>query len=479
MVNATEKKISLAREASAGRKKTTALIALAAALAAAAVVAVMYLAPPARVADDGGGAPAGNAGDAGDNGDAATARASFKRQLKTFQSETEPALLAASVARWAPDIKDDILARKEKALRAFNAGNYPSAAALLQGAADAAAGALQLAGEKYRAGIDTATRALRANDVEAAREGIALALMLKPNEAAARALQSRIEVLPEVIRLLALADRALAENDRRARRAHLAEVVRLDPAREDVRAQVQALAADIAERDFAAHIAGGMDAVAKRDLGGALQFMKQAEAIHPAREEVALLRRDIRRLDREMTLQKHLAAARRAADSDDWNAARAAYARAEAVDGADAEAVDGAKLAAQVVGAHDDIAGYLARPQRLSSENVAAMAEDAVRRAQSFYRISAGLRKRAQQLETLIADYAAPVPVVVRSDNKTTIVVRGVGEVGKTRERTVDLKPGTYTFEGRRAGYRSKLIQVEVRPGAGPPQVTLICDERV
>lgn len=476
MVNATEKKISLAREASAGRKKTTALIALAAGLVVAAVIAAMYLVPPLPVADDGGGAPVRGADDADD---AAAARATFKRQLKTFQSETEPALLAASVARWAPDINDDILERKDKALRAFNAGNYPSAAALLQGAADAAANALQLAEEKYRAGMDTAAHALQMNDVEAAREGIALALMLKPDEAAARALQSRIEVLPEVIRLLALADRARAENDHRTRRAHLEEVVRLDPAREDVRTRLRALAAEIAERDFAAHIAGGMDAVAKRDLGAALQFMKRAEAIDSAREEVALLRRNIRHLDREMTMQKHLSAARRAVASDDWSAARAAYGKAAAVDGADAEAVDGEKLAAQVVGAHDDIAGYLARPQRLSSENVAAMAEEAVRRAQAFYRLSTGLRKRAQTLETLIANYATPVPVVVRSDNKTTIVVRGVGEVGRTRERTVDLKPGIYTFEGKRTGYQSKLIQVEVRPGARPPQVTLICDERV
>lgn len=475
MVNATEKKISLAREASAGRKKTTALIALAAGLVVAAVIAAMYLAPPPPVADD-NGAPARGADD---DGGAAAARATFKRQLKTFQLETEPALLGASVAGWAPDINADILERKDKALRAFNAGNYPSAVALLQGAADAAADALKLAEEKYRAGMEAAAHALRMNDVDAAREGIALALTLKPDEAAARALQSRIEVLPEVIRLLALADKARAENDQRTRKTHLEEVVRLDPAREDVRARLQALAAEIAEQDFAGHIAGGMDAVAKRDLGAALQFMKQAEKIDSAREEVALLRRNIRRLDREMTIQKHLNAARRAVERDDWGAARAAYGKAAAVDGADAEALDGEKLAAQVVGAHDDIAGYLARPERLSSENVAAMAEEAVRRAQPFYRLSAGLRKRAQTLEKMIAGYATPVPVVVRSDNKTTIVVRGVGEVGRTRERTVDLKPGIYTFEGKRPGYQSKLIQIEVRPGARPPQVTLICDERV
>ena len=483
MVNATEKKVFLAREASAGRKKTAALAALAAGLVLAVAAAVLYLALPAWMADDSGGAPARGADDDGgaadDDGDALAARENFKRQLKTFQSETEPALLNVSVAAWAPDINDDILARKEKALRAFNAGNYPSAVALLQGAADAAGDALKLAADQYRAGMEAAAHGLRMNDVEAAREGIALALTLKPDEAAARALQSRIAVLPEVIRLLALADRAQAENDHRSQREHLEEVVRLDSAREDVRARLQALAAEIAERDFAAHIAGGMDAVAKRDLRGALQFIRQAEKIYPAREEVSLLRRNIRRLDREVTMQRHLSAARQAAARDDWNGARAAYGQAAAVDAADAEAVDGAKLAAQVVGAHNDIADYLARPQRLSSENVAALAAEAVRRAQAFYRISPGLEKQARSLETLIAGYAKPVQVVVRSDNKTRILVRGVGEVGRTRERTVDLRPGTYTFEGRRPGYQSKLIQVEVRPGAAPPEVTLICDERV
>ena len=221
-----------------------------------------------------------------------------------------------------------------------------------------------------------------------------------------------------------------------------------------------------------------MDAVARRDLVAATRSLRRAREIHPAREEVALLHSDVRRLARQVALEKHLRAARAAAAADDWTRARRHFREAVAVDAA-AEAVDGEKLAARVVAAHDEIASYLARPRRLSSQNVAALAEAALRTTHDLHSASPSLARQADMLERLIADYATPVPVLVRSDKRTEILVRGVGRIGKTDERVVELKPGAYTFEGKRPGYRSKLIRIEVAPGQRPPEVTLICDERV
>ena len=74
----------------------------------------------------------------------------------------------------------------------------------------------------------------------------------------------------------------------------------------------------------------------------------------------------------------------------------------------------------------------------------------------------------------------APVQVLIVSDNSTDIGIRGFGTIGRVEERIVELLPGTYVFEGKRKGYRSKLVEVVVGgEGAAPAEVTIVCDERV
>ena len=480
MGNPVAEKISAAAAVSAGRKKAAGLV-VAFVFVAAAVIAAAYIAwsPP----DDRAPAVTGDgantdAAETGADEDTDQLRAAFKSRLKSFQAELEPALEQASVAVWNAAAYDDVFSRKEKALRAFGAGNYMSAADLMQGASKAAAKALQLAEQRFRAGMDAAARALHSNDVAVARASIAQALLIRPEAPAALALQARIAVLPEVLRLLESAAAARAENDDAMQRARLQEIVRLDAAREDVKEQLRVLSEQMTEREFAGHVAVGMDAVAKRDLAAATRSLRRATEMRPGREEVALLQREVRRLEQRVALQKHMRAARAAVADDDWARAHRHFREAVAID-ATAAAVDGEKLAARVIAAHQEIADYLAWPRRLSSQNIAALAEAALHAARDVYRASPSLARQAAMLERLIADYALPVPVLVRSDNRTEILVRGIGKIGKTDERIVELKPGAYTFEGKRPGYKSKLIRVEVEPRGQSPEVTLICDERV
>lgn len=483
-------KIAAAAAAGATRRKTVGLVAagvFAVAVIVAAIVAAivasdysLWSRPDAR-APIPANAPAATDVDtdaAAADADSDALRREFKSLLKSFPSELEPAMQRAGVAVADAAAYDDVFAHKDKALRAFGAGNYASAVRLLQGAAEIAAAALQRAEQSFRSSIEAASRALHANDVAVARASMARALSLRPEAAEAVALQARIAVLPEVLRLLAAADAARAENDDALQRTQLEEIVRLDAAREDVRERLRVLSAQMVEREFTRHVAAGADAVVKRDLAAATRSLRRAREIHPRREEVALLQGDVRRLARQVALARHLRAARAAVAADDWAQARQHFRDAVSVDAA-AEAVDGEKLAARVVAAHDELASYLARPRRLSAQNVASLAEAALRTTRDLHRASPSLARKAAMLERLIADYATPVPVLVRSDKRTEILVRGVGRIGKTDERIVELKPGAYTFEGKRPGYRSKLIRIEVAPRQQTPEVTLICDERV
>ena len=75
--------------------------------------------------------------------------------------------------------------------------------------------------------------------------------------------------------------------------------------------------------------------------------------------------------------------------------------------------------------------------------------------------------------------YQIEVDLIVVSDNATYIIVRSHGQVGKTLRRTIRLRPGMRVFEGTRAGYKSKLVTVDIKPEAPPVEVTVICDEKI
>ena len=57
--------------------------------------------------------------------------------------------------------------------------------------------------------------------------------------------------------------------------------------------------------------------------------------------------------------------------------------------------------------------------------------------------------------------------------------IRGVGRIGRTGERTIELRPGGHVFEGKRPGDRSKPARVAMTAGAGASvDVWIGCDER-
>ena len=436
--------------------------------------------PEAEPAPPTGSASAPAAEHAPGNGaDEGRDRDAFKARMRRFEAETEPALMATSPAQWAPDALRSILEYKEKSLRAFGAGNYASALGLLQGAEDGARETLRAAQQRFELDLEAAIAAFETPDHPSADESIRRALLLNPGDPLALSWQARIDTLPEVIPLLEAADRARAENDLRAELAALKAVARLDPARTGAGERARFLAGEIADREFGDAVAGGFRAVEGRDLAAASQALGKARSLFPGREEVALLEREVRRLDSELTLARHLRDAESFAANDDWSRAHASFLKAEAVDAASAAAVNGVKLAARVLRASREVAGHLERPQRLSSDNVAAAVRGLLDDAGTLAPMSPRLARDAQALRRALDEANTPVPVLVRSDDKTEISVRGVGRVGRTLEKTISLKPGLYSFEGKRTGYRSKLIEVAVKAGGGAPiEVRVVCDER-
>jgi hypothetical protein len=112
----------------------------------------------------------------------------------------------------------------------------------------------------------------------------------------------------------------------------------------------------------------------------------------------------------------------------------------------------------------------------LSDSAIRGAAENSIASAIPLLPASASLATSAQTLAALIDKYSASVEVTVLSDSETFISVIGTGVVGKVNEKTISLSPGKYTLEGKREGFRSKRLDIEVKSGT-PMTVSLVSDE--
>ena len=426
--------------------------------------------PPARTVSE--PAPPGDS-----PGDVAQA------QVDALLHRLETALLSIPAAT-APRPELDAVVERirlagEKALEAHRDGDSESAVRLLTGAAQEAEEWVRSEEARFRIALQAAGDAYAAGNAADARIHIVQALRQRPDDSEAKQWEARIAHLPEL-----LAERRKAEDARvagrlREERAALRRIVELDPDDAGARERVAAIDRELREQAFARAVAQGRQAVENRALEPAKQALAEAQRLDPEHADTRQLRTRVAALERTLDRDGHLAAAEQAAERDDWQAALAAFEAARAIEPTHDAAVSGSGLAIRIVEAQRAVDEFLSRPERLGAPRVADAARDALRRAAALTALSPRLAHGAAGLERAIEAARTPVPVRIVSDEETEVGIRGVGTVGRVRERTIDLLPGQYVFEGKRRGYRSKLVDVVVQANLDVPiEIRIVCDER-
>jgi tetratricopeptide (TPR) repeat protein len=409
----------------------------------------------------------------------AESRSQFKQELNDFESVTEPKLAAANLPAWNPQAAQDIESFKNQALSAFAREDYAKALAALRQAKSLADATLNDWKEKYASAYSQALTFLNENAADKASLKIDEALMLKPSASEALTLKQRIDVLPEVIRLLGEADTARIENDLRKELRIKQEIVRLDPYRTELNEDILGLEKQLAETEFSSSIAEGFKAVENLDLSKANASLARARAIFPQRTETRILSERIAKASSTLSLAGAMTKGKAAIARDNWPLALTIFQQALKSHPDNGELINQVETAQKIVSLNKTLTDYLDRHSRLSSSNVASAAYKILQDAEKAAPMSRSLAQKADELDRMLVQYNQPVDLIIRSDNKTDISIRGVGNLGSISEKLVRLRPGKYTIEGRRTGYRSKLINVVIKIGESRSVVEVICDERI
>lgn len=412
----------------------------------------------------------------------ADARARFMQQLAQYESETEPKIEALNLPNWNQqrhaELKHAELMRlKARAITDFSKGEYLSARQGLQ-QADALVAMLSAEYDNRLAALKRAAKQAFENQrAPEAEQAIQQALRLKPDDAEMLALQPRGAVLPQVLALLRQAEIAKTENRPEKEIAALRKVLTLDPSRQ-LEARVKTLQAQLAQQRFSDAVRHAQRALDAGKLSDAEQQIARAKKILPANKLLAPLQQQLQQAQTDAEFNNQTARGEQARQRDDWQAAARHFQRARTLKPNHKTALENHDLATRMVNVMQKIQRALAQVHRLGDLKIVNSMAEYLRQVEPLVGMSPGLQKIHAELAGTVKLYQTEVDVVVVSDNKTNIIVRGIGQVGKTLRRTIRLRPGERVFEGSRAGYKSKLVTLDIAPAASV-QVTIVCDEKI
>jgi len=167
------------------------------------------------------------------------------------------------------------------------------------------------------------------------------------------------------------------------------------------------------------------------------------------------------------------------ARAEDWKAAAALYRQALKVDRNAGFASDGLDRAQARARLHEQIDHYLDKPSRLYSDEPLANARQLLASAASAPPEEPVLAGKITRLQRLVAEAGTPLPVSLRSDGKTEVVIYHVGRLGQFDSHSMQLRPGDYTVVGSRRGYRDVRKTLRVRPGKPVQELVIRCEEPV
>jgi tetratricopeptide (TPR) repeat protein len=407
------------------------------------------------------------------------ARDEFKSAIKSFTQNIGPKVLSESFRNWNKEVQSDILFLKDAAVSSFGSGDYPIALALLTKASEIAQKNLIDLDNAFDRNTSKAKLAHDRDEFDLADFEIKKALRLKPLDPNGLKLAVRIAILPEILKKINAAKIARTENNIQAEYKNLLQVLKLDPSRKNFVERATFLKKEIKERTFSKHISSGFSYANNRNLKGSVQNLQTARRLFSNREEISILGRKIIILDRELKSERLLSEAKSASARDDWKKSFQLYESAKKIQPNNILAIEGAQLASSITLLQTSISRHLNAPHRLASANIASQARSLIDSSKNLSGRSNSLDTSLQSLRNLILSYSTKASIKVVSDGLTKVSVRRVGRVGIIKEKIIKLKPGEYTFEGTRSGYRSKLVHVSIRPGIKDYKVEVICNEPI
>jgi len=399
--------------------------------------------------------------------------------LNDYENNIKPELNRIDLSRWDKTRSDHLTTLQKEALSRFSIADYEGALNYIEELTQLAQTMIADSQLQFKETFSNAQDAYDADSYNEAKLQINNALILNNQSEEAAMLSDKIDKLPDILPLLEKVNTARVENNNEKELSLIKEIIKIIPERESAIERKRELVGIIDRNNFKANITQSYKAIEQSNVEKAKQKLIAAKKIYPDRREIGDLTIAIQKLEKEQRLEEYQQAAQAAMASDNWVVAK------QQLELALRERVDDKQIqmslanATKIVDLINEIDQNIDNPYRLSNKLVASNANARIAEAKLFLNISPSLNEKSDALSRLLESMNINISVEIVSDNQTQIIVRGVGVVGITQSKIIQLKPGHYKFEGKREGFKSRLIDVLIPYDKTSYRLNVICDEPI
>lgn len=409
----------------------------------------------------------------------------------------QDALSEMAVAQWGAAEFAAAQRAVEEGDQRFSGGEYTAAESHYADALAAVKKLLDRAPAAAQAAEQSGWQALAARDAKQAQAQFQLALDIAaglqraadarvvPRSAAAgaggkaAAGLSRARALPRVLELLRAGEAFAAQGELQQARQQFAEALKLDGANQEARSALAKVQRRIAGQGFRRAMSQGLQALNAGNLSAARSAFERAAKLAPASREPADGLRQVAAAEMLARIRAVQQRAQTAEAQEQWSEAETRWRELLALDSSLLRARQGAARARARAQIDSQLRALLADPWKLAEDAVHREALALRQRALAAQPRGPRLSAQLEKLERVLPLARTPLPVRITSDGATEVRLHRVRDLGRFASLDLQLRPGRYTLQGTRRGYRDVLQPFELKPGGQLPVIDVRCAEKI
>ena len=256
------------------------------------------------------------------------------------------------------------------------------------------------------------------------------------------------------------------------------EAATLDPAHPAAAEALERARMTLSDQEFRGLMTAGFAALRKPDFDAAEKQFGKARDLRPESPEIRDALQQVVEGRRNARIEMLKGEATAAEAAEDWDLAFTKHGEALNVDAGLVFAQAGRERAQKLAQAMKRMAFFVNDPRALQSDRGLEEGRTALAEGQA---LTAGPRLAAMvaDLSAKLAAASAKTTVTLKSDGATRIAIFKHGQFEPFTEKSIELRPGTWTVTGIRPGYRDVRLTLEIAIGDTAKTLTVACTEKV
>lgn len=409
----------------------------------------------------------------------AQARAALQQLLSETNAQVNALAADPLLSHWQSATLRQLQEGVQQAYQLYGQQLYAEAATLLPGLQQQALAYQTAFTDAYHQAHAAAMAAFAQANLQQAALYNSKTLGINPEFAPALQLQQRLAVAAEVLALWEQVRVAELENNPGKQKALLEQIQQLDEADQAAAERLAVIHKGQQQQAFTQVLAEAVAALDRNDYSQAHQALIRARSIDSNRPELRSVQQQLARAEQTTAVTAAVQQIAVFSAADEWPTVQLLANKALSTAPDHPELQQSLQQAERILAAGQQLNSFLQQPGRLTDANIQQRAQTAIANTEPLGTLSPKLTAQLLQLKQLLQAKQQAVAVRILSDERTYIRVLGVGNVGEVKDKTIQLAPGSYQFEGVCKGYRTEIITVAVNPGPTPIEVALQCKVRI